>query len=279
MADSISQLLRDAERIDATQTRLVRRFARELASVLQDVERRLPGLLERAQGTADQVRLAQLAVLRVQIRRTLQDAGYDSLVRVTASSKLAERIALQVLSTSTGKAAGDLVVFQPRIAALQELMRLDWLGEGDSIARTLWKATVRAAIGGVTPARLAQSMAPEIERSVRQTRSLVDTALSVYSRHVEALTAQPGDVYLYAGPVDTIVRPFCYVRVGKVYTRKQIDAMDNGQIGNAFITGGGYNCRHKWLAVSRFSELRDLVGTGQRVPEMAVQLARVRKAA
>jgi hypothetical protein len=57
--------------------------------------------------------------------------------------------------------------------------------------------------------------------------------------------------------------------VGKVYTRAEIDAMDNGQIDNVFLTGGGYNCRHVWMEVSKFSELQDYVDTDQRpeVPE------------
>lgn len=281
MPDSpVSQLLRDAERIDATQTRLVLRFARELARVLREVERQLPGLLERAQGTADQVRLAQLAVLRQQVRQTLQVAGYDALVRATASSLLADKIASQVLTTSTGKAAAEFVLVQPRIQALQELMRLDWLGEGDTIARTLWKATVRAAIGGTKPSQLAKVIAPEIDRSVRQARSLVDTSLSIYSRQVEATQSTgKGDAYLYAGPADNRVRPFCDQHLGKVYTRGEIDKLDNEQIPGVFISGGGFNCRHRWVAVSRFSELQDLADTGQRVPEIAAQLKRVRKAA
>lgn len=282
MPDSpVSQLLRDAERIDATQTRLVLRFARELARVLREVERQLPGLLERAQGTADQVRLAQLAALCQQVRSTLQAAGYDALVRATASSLLADTIASQVLTTSTGKAAAEFVLVQPRIQALQELMRLDWLGEGNKIGHALWKATVRAAIGGTSPSRLAKAIATEIDRSVRQARSLVDTSLSIYARQVEATqaTGKADEAFLYAGPADNKVRPFCDQHLGKVYTRASIDKLDNEQIANVFLTGGGFNCRHRWMKVSRFSELQDLADTGQRVPEIAAQLKRVRKAA
>lgn len=247
---------------------------------MREVERALPSLLEQAQGTADQVRLAQLAAMRGAIRTELAHAGYDTLITVTASSVLADRIASQVLATSTGKAASELVAVQPRIAALQELMRLDWLGEGDSIARTLWKATVRAAIAGTSPSRLAQAIAPQVGRSVRQARSLVDTSLSIYSRQVEATQSTgKGDAYLYAGPADSAVRPFCLQHLGKVYTRAAIDKMDNGQLPAVFLTAGGFNCRHRWVKVSRFSELQDLVDTGQRVPEIAAQLKRVRKAA
>lgn len=263
-----------------TQTRLVRQFAQELARVLRQVERELPGLLEQAQGTADRVRLAQLSHLRQQIRSLLAEAGYDALVTVTATSRLADRIAAQVLATTEGRTAASLVAVSERVRSLQSLMRLDWLGEGDTIARTLWKATVRAAIAQTPPSRLAAAIAPTIDRSVRQARSLVDTALSIYSRQVEALQGTgAGEVFLAIGPVDNKMRPFCAQRVGKVYTRAAINGMDNGQLPDPFLTFGGYNCRHRWMRLSQFSELNDLADTGQRVPEIAAQLARVRKVA
>jgi hypothetical protein len=55
--------------------------------------------------------------------------------------------------------------------------------------------------------------------------------------------------YIYLGPVDGLIRPFCMARVGNVYTKEEILDMDNGQIDNVLMTGGGYNCRHKWVAV------------------------------
>jgi hypothetical protein len=87
---------------------------------------------------------------------------------------------------------------------------------------------------------------------------------------VEALKAgdDPETRYAYLGPVDTKVRPFCRQHVGKVYTRAEIDALDNGQLNNVFLTGGGYNCRHVWNEVSKYSELYDYAGTERRVPEV-----------
>jgi hypothetical protein len=273
MASEVSRLLRRAELIDVTQTRLVRRFAQELARVLREVERELPRLYARAQGTAERIQLAQLAQLQVGIRHALSHAGYEALVSVTATSRLANRIATLVLRSAP--LGADLVTVTPRIQALQALMRQDWLGQGDVIARSLWQATVRAALAQVPATELAKQIAPDIERSVRQARSLVDTALSIYSRKVEEVVNPEADAYLYIGPADAKARPFCVQRVGKVYSRTAIDKMDNGQLPNVFISGGGHNCRHRWMALSRFSELNDLVDTGKRVPEIAAQLRRV----
>jgi hypothetical protein len=91
------------------------------------------------------------------------------------------------------------------------------------------------------------------------------------------LKSNPDDVFAYMGPLDRKTRPFCYERVGKVFTLDEIDTMDNGQLPNTFLTAGGYNCRHRFIAISKFSELRDLVGTSQRMPEVERRLSELPK--
>lgn len=56
--------------------------------------------------------------------------------------------------------------------------------------------------------------------------------------------------FLYVGAVDGKVRPFCRELLGNVFTLDDISQMDNGQTGDVFIDGGGYNCRHKWNPIS-----------------------------
>jgi hypothetical protein len=56
--------------------------------------------------------------------------------------------------------------------------------------------------------------------------------------------------FIYVGPMDSKTRPFCRRLLGNVYSRDEIDKMDNGQTMNTFATCGGFNCRHKWVAVS-----------------------------
>lgn len=56
--------------------------------------------------------------------------------------------------------------------------------------------------------------------------------------------------FLYEGPLDEKTRPFCRERVGRVFTLKEIQAMDNEQ-GLPVITNlGGYNCRHQFKPVN-----------------------------
>ncbi|MBM3767825.1 MAG: hypothetical protein FJW32_20750 [Acidobacteria bacterium] len=58
--------------------------------------------------------------------------------------------------------------------------------------------------------------------------------------------------YRYEGPKDKLTRPFCQRLLARTkregLTRAEIDALDNGQLPDAFHTAGGYRCRHQWVA-------------------------------
>jgi hypothetical protein len=161
-----------------------------------------------------------------------------------------------------------------RILALKELARLDLLGLGDRIAHAVWRTFSYGLLTQRPTADLLDDLATSLDVEMSEARTLYDTTVNVFGRQVEAMKSQPDDVYAYMGPADVKLRPFCREHVGKVFTRAEIDALDNGQLPNVFLTGGGYNCRHQFIAVSKLSELRDLVGTEQRVPEVDAALKR-----
>ncbi len=52
----------------------------------------------------------------------------------------------------------------------------------------------------------------------------------------------------YVGP-KTSLRLFCSEHIGKIYTIEEIKNMSNGQGLPVMYFGGGYNCRHRWVAV------------------------------
>lgn len=54
---------------------------------------------------------------------------------------------------------------------------------------------------------------------------------------------------VYVGPFDNKTRPFCQRHVGAVLTVPEIEELDNGQTGDVLTTGGGWNCRHQWIAI------------------------------
>ena len=62
------------------------------------------------------------------------------------------------------------------------------------------------------------------------------------------------DRFLYLGNIIATSRDFCKRRVGKSYTKDQIDSWTNkwkGKSGPAWTHRGGYNCRHHWQPIRK----------------------------
>jgi hypothetical protein len=219
--------------------------------------------------------------LRRQLREVLEAAGYDDLA-TTATTGGLERMAKAIERMNVAARVAKFTSRDAtRIAALKELARLDLLAVGDEVSIALWRSTVQGLYSQRSPNAILDDLAEVLDIEMRHARTLYDTTTSVFGRQVEALksSGEPDELFAYMGPADSKVRPFCVKHLGKVYSRKEIDALDNGQIPGTFLVGGGYNCRHVWQAISKFSELVDLHGTGERIPEVADQLKHVRRVA
>jgi hypothetical protein len=81
----------------------------------------------------------------------------------------------------------------------------------------------------------------------------LNTAMADFSRTVSAKKAKDAgmDLFLYVGPDDEVTRDFCAELLSKdppIYREDEIGANDQG--GDAMTEGGGYNCRHQWVAVT-----------------------------
>jgi hypothetical protein len=92
--------------------------------------------------------------------------------------------------------------------------------------------------------------------TIPKAMTLADTSMSIYRRTITDRAVgviEAGGrkvVFMYAGPRDKLTRPFCRHLLENPdarYTREDIEKMDNRQLPNPFLTGGGYNCRHQWL--------------------------------
>ena len=261
-------------------------FERELAFVVRQLERQLLALIgEVAKDSRTAIiRAARATRLRNQIRDVLTEAGFDALLDAATEVPL-DRLARAVLRTTVGQEVTAFVTrLQPRIDALKALTLTDLLGQGDQLASALWRATVQGVFSARSVEAIVRDLGGVIDQSLPRIRTLYDTSVSIYGRQVELLQAgnDPETLFVYMGPVDDVIRPFCEDLVGKVLSRAEIDALDNGQLPNVMLTGGGYNCRHGFTEISQFSELVTLHETGERMPEIAAKLTRVdveRKAA
>jgi hypothetical protein len=245
------------------------RFARELARVLAVVERDLLGLIgdirDKKRGVV--ARAARLLKLRKEIRAAVTDAGYSGLV-TRASIDAVSAMADAATGSRLIAAAAQLGAVSPaRLHALASLMRADLLGLGDVLAQQLWRASMTSIYTATPHDKIVSALAKVFDRTRAQVQTLFDTQVSVVGRQIVAddRARDPAQAYLYVGPIDGVVREWCLDHLGKVYTRDRIEAMDNGQLPNPFLTAGGYNCRHSWLSVSE-PELIALANTGERAP-------------
>jgi hypothetical protein len=277
-----SQLTRSVGKTVTEADRISEAFARELATVLRDVEGEIRRLLIRIDAESAQARAAQALRARNEIRAMLLQSGYGVLVEEATGGGF-DRMTARVLTTRrVAQVASEL---GPETRLLLEAMRTlhfqDLLEEGEMVTNAITRAVTRGMLGGTPVPVLLEEVARTLDTSRARVATLYDTMVSIYGRQVEAMQAgdDPQAAFLYAGPVDSKTRPFCLSRVGKVYTRVEIDGMDNGQISNVMLTGGGYNCRHVFTEISVFSELYPLRDTGERAPEIQEQVNRVRKKA
>jgi hypothetical protein len=142
----------------------------------------------------------------------------------------------------------------------------------ESLTAITEKAAARALeqttfMFGTMPMRqITETIARQFAISVRDAEAIGSTAMSSYYR---TITARGFDMiaedlpemelrFLYEGPLDNITRKWCSKimrrpRNGVRWTKEQILKMDRqedrgkSQPRNAFITAGGYNCRHQWV--------------------------------
>lgn len=227
-------------------------FARELQAILKASERELAQLvLDAAAGDTSAAFKAQRAIaLRQQVRAVLESEGYDAMV-ATSTQAAAESL------VSAARTVRKAETFLPGagadgIEALRRLMSADLLAQGDQAATAIWRAMSQQVFTTKSTKDIVRELARTLDRSEGQIRSLFDTQVSIFARQVESVATGdlgPDQPYLYVGPMDNDTRDFCRKRVGKVFTRRQIDRMDNGQLPNVLLTGGGFQCRHTWIAV------------------------------
>lgn len=202
------------------------------------------------------------------VRRLVRDlSGPDA----TTASHLRRSVRTALLRFGEGARATGIEVDERsagRAATAINTLHRSRLSQFHHLYRGLSGAVDRAvthAVGtGELPAELLVGVMDEVNRIAPTARTLFETAIMDTAQIAVAAHSTTSDVFLYSGPIDDRCRPFCMQRVGKVYSRANIDRMDNGQLANTFLTRGGYNCRHQWRPV-RKPALIALADTGRHV--------------
>lgn len=215
------------------------------------VQKNLAKLLARVAGGG--VSAAETATLLAGAMQALKDAGLDAEV-----SKLEDLFGDELdqvrhaFEEATGQA---LALTEFDVRDIQALANTEVLAASGLVSKYLGDvrtlAVQSAFLGrGIDVSEIADALG---DRLAAQLQTELNTSLQGMNRLVNLTKATDAgiDTFLYEGPDDKVTRPFCHARVGKVWTKAQIDTWDNGTDLPAPIFCGGYNCRHRLLAVSQ----------------------------
>lgn len=278
------QIQRGAEQEARLQDAITRDFADELLQVVRLLATQIRALYRefdlrdgRLVSTASN--LGRAIRIRQDILNALDAAGFRDVLMAAVDEPL-DRLAAKVFQTS--KIANQAATLTPfdvnALAAMKELQFADLFSIGEEAARTIWRGTLDAVVSARPMADVIADIEEALDATAAEARTIYDTGVSIFSRQVEQLhtTGEPDELFLYAGPADSKTRTFCMKHVGKVFSRADIEEMDNGQLPDVMTTGGGYNCRHVWKRVSLLDEeLRDLHESGGRLEHIEAQLQEV----
>lgn len=275
------RLQRAGEAEAVQQDQLVLQFEGQLEGVLRRTDRHIAELVrqlkqEDGRLVRTHASLGRAIRMRKDLAGAIVKAGLNELLDEAIADRF-DDLADTILGNSTiaARAAKLSPVDIEAITAMKELRLADLLDWRDGVAQEAWRITVDGVLGLSPVDNLVADLSELLDTSLPRARTLYDTSVSTFSRQVNLLhaTGDPDELFYYAGPVDSITRKFCIERVGKVFTRAEIDEMDNGQLPDVLITGGGYNCRHTFKVVSVLDEeLQQLHETGGRLPHIQQQL-------
>jgi hypothetical protein len=236
-------------RISMFASRLRRLLDREFERAVKEVAGMEPTAAAAALGRIDsRLRDMQLAGT---IRRFLEDVYARELRQVKAYYEL----------------VGKGVDLDPAdIEAARALIEIDLSQISTSISKiatTLKSQIMRQVILGEQPnvRDLAEGLSSRMEANIQTelrtaTMAFNQTVNTTKAREVFGESAR----YLYMGPDDAKTRPFCHETLNPsdrdmpIYSEDEIAAMTesdaNEQGLDVMIYHGGYNCRHRWNAVS-----------------------------
>jgi murein L,D-transpeptidase YcbB/YkuD len=146
-------------------------------------------------------------------------------------------------------------VTEGTLQGIYEISKATFIKQIELSAQQLQKELMNAVLQGLSKKTLAIRVA-EMSELMRkdQVETLVDTMTATYSRQVQAVMSRdvPDDtLYVYAGPVDDKTRPICLemMSAGEL-TKAEIES----QFPGSFVDGGGFNCRHEWRPVTKFTK-------------------------
>ena len=138
--------------------------------------------------------------------------------------------------------------------AFQRTERASWISYAMGHAQETRRRLMVHVLKGSTRKQMVSELSQTGVFAQREIIAHVNTALANYSRSITVKMSEsdPADrKYHYLGPLDGKTRPICLEMLssGEVELG-DIDILFPGSLSD----GGGFNCRHRWKAVTEFSK-------------------------
>lgn len=243
--------------VEATVDAGVARVRRELQHALDRQEQEVRRLFERLKTGADGRLLSTAQNLA--IARATGDELAAVIARIGGEVAESYRVLAGQVVAEVGAELAEWEIppelSEPAVTSLQAQLgnTVDGIaaiaGDGAEELRAVVLEMVRTTR---TPAEALDAVRGKLGVTEARAISLVDTSVSAMDRTVSLV--QSSDVgislFLLDGPLDSLTRPWCAEHVGKVHTQEQVAALANDtgpQPASAYA--GGWNCRHRWVAV------------------------------
>jgi hypothetical protein len=234
--------------------RLAERHEERLTSALIALEDRVSDLMATAPLKDGQLFDLEWALsARTELRQAISEEyleAADSIVREydSVASGAADML----------KEYGDITVVDPDvISQLQQMTFQGFEDIGteylDVIAKQVYESTLTGTTFAASVAAVKEVVGKDMARYAGQQ---VHDALTQFDRTINTKIALDSGAtrFKYTGTLVSKTRPHCREHLNKVYTIDEINEIWQGEwtgksSSNAFVSAGGYNCRHRFRPV------------------------------
>ena len=234
--------------------RLADRHEERLSSALATLENRVADLMATAPLRDGQLFDLEWALnARPELRTAISEeylATVDSIIR--------EYDDVAVGAADMLREYGDIIEIDADVVAqLQQLTFQGFEDIANEYLDVLAKQVYESTLTGTTFAQSVEAVRKAIGGDMaRYASQQVHDSLTQFDRTINTKIALDSGAqkFIYRGSNDSKTREFCRKHVGKVYTLEEINEIWQGEwkgksSSNAFVSAGGYNCRHRFRPV------------------------------
>jgi hypothetical protein len=229
-------------------------FVSNVKSTLRKVENNLKKLLVEYSGKTSQAVDIEFALeAKTQLQALLRDAGYYTAVD-DAVGKYSTVI--KSVKDTYGAFGANVKFTDIDRRAITEFIQTD-LGEfadlGRDIQRQIYKSLTDSALGGISVPESVTAIEAALANTdiAKHAYTIINTAYLQFNARVNNIAAENTGwkQAIYMGPIDNVTRDFCRAHINQIMTIDEAKKLQNDQGMSAWSSVGGWNCRHRWVAV------------------------------